>query len=98
MSKSESVAAREAKWGEKMIEIRVRFWTDELSDPGQILPKHAHTSGIVRMTTNKSHGINGGKPRPFNSLLDLGAVIEKVLRENKIKLHVSRGMKPYLTT
>ena len=97
MAKVTSTEAREAKWGEKMIEVKVRFWTDELSGPGQIIPKHAWTSGVVRMKGNKTHGINGGKARPFNSLLDIGAVIEKVLTDNGIILHISRGMKRYTT-
>jgi hypothetical protein len=95
--KAESVESREAKWGEKMIEVKVRFWTDELSSPGQVIPKHAWSSGVVRMKGNKTHGISGGKARPFNSLLDIGAVIEKVLTDHGIVLHISRGMKKYVS-
>jgi hypothetical protein len=35
-------AAKAAKRGERMIEIRLRFWTDELAGAkGQVLPGHA---------------------------------------------------------
>jgi hypothetical protein len=86
----------EAQQGERMIEVKIRFWTNDLADgQGQIRPKHAWTSGMIRVERNKSHGISPGPPRPFHSLLDMGAVIEKVLLEYGIKLHPSRRMKKY---
>ncbi|MFI5116229.1 MAG: hypothetical protein ACHP8B_05965 [Terriglobales bacterium] len=97
MVKGESIEAREAKYREKMIEVKVRFWTNKLSTSGQVIPKHGWTSGVVRITSNKSHGITAGKARPFNSLLDLGAAIEQILKEHGIVLHVSRGMKKYIS-
>lgn len=82
------VESREAKHGEKMIELKVRFWTDELAqEKGKIRPKHAWASGVVRVKTNESHGIKDEKSFPFNSLLELGTVIERVLSENEIILH-----------
>lgn len=94
---SEKVLAAEAKHGEKMIEIKVRFWTDKIAPtPGKLLPKHARTSGVVRIEGNKSHGITPGRPRPFNSLLDVGAAIEKVLIDHGVVLHPSRRMRKYL--
>lgn len=95
---SDSAETREAKYGEKMIELKIRFWTDGISGPGQVRPKQGLTSGIVRAKTNKTHGIANGKPRPFNSLLDLGAAIEQVLKDHGIVLHVGRGMKNYVST
>jgi hypothetical protein len=96
MAKLKGIEAREAKYGEKMIEVKVRFWTDGLSEPGQIIPKHGLTGGVVRMKSNKTHGIDGGKARVFNSLLDVGAVIEKVLIDHGIVLHVNDTMKRYV--
>jgi len=91
--------AREAAHGEKMIEVKVRFWTDNLApETGKVIPKHAWTSGVVRIESNKSHGIKPGNPRPFNSLLDVGAIIEKVLIEQRIVLHPSRHMKKYISS
>ena len=91
-------AAREAKHGEKMIEVKVRFWTDGIaSDSGKIVPKNAWTSGVVRIDSNKSHGIMPDSPVPFNSLLDVGAAIEKVLINHGITLHPSRKMRKYVS-
>jgi hypothetical protein len=97
MNKVQSIETREAKHGERMIEIKIRFWTDELCERGKVVPKHALTSGVVRIQRNEAHGIVPGKPRPFNSLLDLGAAIEQILKEHGIVLHISGGMKRYLT-
>ena len=67
---------REAEHGEKMIEIKVRFWTNRIADrPGHIVPRHARSSGVVKIARNEAHGVTPKKQRPvpFNSLLDLGA-------------------------
>ena len=89
----EDVETREARWGERMVELKIRFWTDGLADGrGRILPKHAWTSGIVRTTPKKAHDITEVK-RPFNSLGELGAVVERVLIEAGVKLHPSSKMR-----
>jgi hypothetical protein len=94
-----TIAAREAKHGEKMIEVKIRFWTDDISrESGKVIPKHAWTSGVVRIQGNKAHQIVPSRPKPFNSLLDVGAAIEKTLKENGIVLHVGRGMKKYISS
>jgi hypothetical protein len=94
----EDVESREAKHGEKMIELKIRFWTDNIAaSQTEIIPKHGWTSGVVRIKRNKTHGIMPGKAHTFNSLLDVGAAIEKTLKEQGIILHVSRGMKKYIT-
>jgi hypothetical protein len=98
MAKGESADDRESKHGEKMIEVKVRFWTDEISGPGLVRPKHGWTGGVVRVKTNRTHGITSGKARPFNSLLDIGSAIERVLKDHGIVLHVGRGMKGYVST
>ena len=94
----EDTQSREAQHGEKMIEVRLRFWTDSIAPEGQIVPKHALTSGIVRMEANKSHGISGKKSQVFHSLMDIGAIVEKVLLANGVVLHPSRKMKKYIRT
>ncbi|PYP90828.1 MAG: hypothetical protein DMG65_09980 [Candidatus Angelobacter sp. Gp1-AA117] len=96
MNKTENIEAREATHGEKMIEIKIRFWTDELCERGKVVPKHGLTAGVVRIKPNKTHGIAPGKAVPFNSLLDLGAAIEKVFKQHGIVLHIGSGMKTYL--
>src|SRR5690348_15040250 len=57
--------------GERMIEIKVRFWTNDIADTkGDVIPRHAWSSGVVRMEANHTHGIKPKNPAPFNSLLD----------------------------
>ncbi|MBU1023373.1 hypothetical protein KKB99_03700 [bacterium] len=98
MPKKNDSVSREAKYGEKMIEIKVRFWTNDIADePANVIPKHAWSAGVVRIESNKSHGIKPSQPKPFHSLLDVGAVIEKVLIEQGIVLHVSRKMCKYIS-
>jgi len=50
------------------------------------------------METNKTHGIKPKSAKPFNSLLDVAAVIEKVLVQHGIQLHPSRRMRKYLSS
>jgi hypothetical protein len=97
MPKELKPEAREAKHGEKMIEVKIRFWTDGVAaEVGKVIPKNAWTSGVVRIEPNKSHGITPQNPVPFNSLLDVGAAIEKVLIAHGITLHPSRKMRKYV--
>jgi hypothetical protein len=87
------------KYGEKMIEVKIRFWTNNIArGRGKVLAKHAWSSGVVRMEPNASHRIVPGKPRMFHSLLDVGAVIEKVLIEHAIVLHPTRTMRKYMAS
>jgi hypothetical protein len=91
------VAVAEAENGQKMIEVRVRCWTDDIApEKGKIVPKHAWGGGVVRMAPNKAHGIRSDDPVPFNSLMELCAVIEKVLIRNGITLHLSDRMDRYM--
>ena len=97
MAKTAELIAKEAKFGEKMLEVKVRFWTNDLADvPGKIIPKHAWASGVVRMAANKSHGIKPQNPVPFNYLMDLLYIVEKVLIKHGITLHSSDQMSKYL--
>ncbi len=97
MTSEKKLATIEAIHGEKMIEVKIRFWTNNIaSEKGKVIPKHAWSDGVVRIEGNKSHGIIPGAPRPFHSLLDVGAVIEKVLIEHGIVLHPSRKMRKYV--
>ncbi len=96
MPNIEPAVAQEAKYGEQMIEVKVRFWTNDITPTdGNVFPKHAWSTGIVRMERNKSHGIAPRKSVPFNSLLTLGTAIDKVLIQHGIRLHTSRQMKKY---
>jgi hypothetical protein len=93
----DELEAKEAAWGNRMIEIRVRFWTDSIADgKGKIIPKHAWDSGVVRIDRNTSHGIVPGNPIPFNGLSEIPSKIEKVLIDHGIRLHLGRRARKYL--
>jgi hypothetical protein len=97
MGKSSGREEKKAGHGEKMIEVKIRFWTNNIAPrAGRVVPKHAWSAGVVRMERNASHGIVPGKPRVFRSLLDVGATVEKVLIDHGIVLHVSDSMRRYL--
>ena len=97
MSTQEKIRGREAKFGEKMIAVEIRFWTDGIAKEQDLIkPKHAWTSGVVRVRRNESHGIIPKYPVPFNSLMELPGVIEKVLIQHGIKLHRFKKMAKYI--
>ena len=83
----------EAKHGEKMIEVRVRFWTNNLVKKHKLMPRHAWDNGTVGMDSNKSHRIQPKSPMPFNSLLDLPSVLAKVLVQHGVTLHAGRKLR-----
>jgi len=94
---AESVETRIAAWGERMIEVKVRFWTNGMArEKGQIRPKHAWTSGVIRIERNEVHGIKPKPPVPFNSLMAIPTVIEQVLIENGVALHLDHNMSKYI--
>jgi len=88
---------RKAQPRERMIEVKLRFWTNEIADQkGYIVPKHAWASGVVVIKRNESHGIIPENPRHFNSLMELPQVIERVLIDHGITLHLDRKMAKYI--
>jgi len=88
---------REAKHGEKMIEIKVRFWTDQIAeDKGNIRPKHCWDAGVARITTNKSHDIKPQQPIIFRSLMDVPRAIEDCLINNGITVHTENCSYKYM--
>jgi hypothetical protein len=94
----ETVEAREAAHGQRMIEVRVRFWTNNIVEgKGKVLPKHAWGAGVVRLEPNSAHGISSGQPLTFNSLLELPWRIERLVREQGIVLHLSNQERKYRT-
>ena len=98
MATKDDVVSKEAKQGEKMIEVKIRFWTNNIADEhGKVVPKNAWAAGVVRIERNKTHGIEPSKPLPFHSLLDVGSAIEKVLIEHGVVLHPGRKMKKYFS-
>ncbi len=87
---------KEARHGDKMIEVRIRFWTDNITEKGKVVPRRAWDSGVVVMDRNDSHGIQPQYPTPFNSYLELPEVIAKVLVGHKVKLQRNRKSRKLL--
>jgi hypothetical protein len=86
-----------APHGEKMIEVKVRFWTNNIAGQGKIVPKAARTAGVVRIERNDAHGIKPRKPLPFNTLAEIPAAIERTLIDHGIVLQPSRKMRKYIS-
>jgi hypothetical protein len=86
----------QAQHGQKMIEITLRFWTDDIAQPGHILPKHCHGYGVAKLSPNPSHGIVHARPTPFNSLSEIPRVIEELFIDHGINVHPDSRMRKYL--
>ena len=96
MPRSVPPKATHAPQGQRMIEVKIRFWTNDIAEGNEMIhPKHAWASGVVRMESNHAHGIAATDPIPFHSLLDIGRAMERTLIENEIVLHPPRRMKKY---
>ena len=93
-----SADEKKAIHGKKMIEIKVRFWTDGIAEvEGNIVPKHCWDSGVVRASRNDSHEITSYEPIHFDSLPEILPKIEEVLKQSNIKIHHGRKSKHYIT-
>lgn len=76
-----------APHGKKTIELRIRFFTDQLSSvPGNIWPKHAWDRGSIYTVVNDYHDIEVAGAT-FNSTAEITLAIEKVLVKAGIRLH-----------
>lgn len=83
----EKFEGREAKYGKKMIEVKVRFWTDGIAtEKGKIVPKLCWEGGVIRMERNDAHDIIPGNPTPFNTMTELVPRIEQVLKCYGVKV------------
>lgn len=88
---------KKAIYGEKMIEVKVRFWTNNIArSKDKIVPKNAWTNGMIMIKRNKNHKIDPGPAIPFNSLSEIAPGIEQCLIDHGIKLHVSGKMEKYI--
>lgn len=94
---SKMLKAKEAEYGQKMIEIKVRFWTNDIADvKGKILPKHALDKGVVRVSSNRAHGLKTSDPIAFNSLMEITSAIERCILNSGITLRLGAKSKKYL--
>ena len=94
-----AAAERKANYGEKMIEVRVRFWTDEITNtPKVILPKHAWDYGYVEIAANTSHGLKqSGSSVKFGSVLELPQAIADLLVQEGVQLHIGAKLGKLIT-
>ena len=80
----------QAAHGEKMIEVKIRFWTNDIADEkDHVIPGHCWSKGVVSVPGNQSHGIRRVDPIHFHSLLDLPHVIEQVMSSAGIRVHTA---------
>ena len=90
-----SLSEKEAAHGQKMIEVKVRFWTNDIAEESnKIIPKECWDSGVLRLEPNKIHGIKAS-PIPFNSLMELPSKIEEALFTSGIKMHHGNKSRKY---
>lgn len=89
--------SKKAVHGEKMIEVRIKFWTNNIaSKKGDILPKVCWEGGMIVMEKNTLHGIKPQSPLPFPTFTSLPRAIEKVLTQHGIKMrHYAKTAKLY---
>jgi hypothetical protein len=78
-----------------MIEVRVRFFTDGHVPNDEVLPKHGHANGEVRVAGNPSHDIHPGEAIMFNSMAEMPYAVEKALRDNNIRIELSSRERRY---
>ena len=87
----ENTRSVEARRGEKMIEVKVRFWTNNIAETkGHIVPKHCWAGGMIYTPKNASHGIKSSRKKPFHSLDEVQSVIEQAIIDGGIKVHESK--------
>ena len=84
---SEQDKGVEARHGEKMIAVTVYFWTNNIASvKDNILPKQCHSSGIVMVNANRSHGITSSNRKyMFRSLEELPTEIEEALNGSDVR-------------
>ena len=75
---------KRGKYGEKMIKLAVRFWTNDL--PKGTDKKSAWMSGVIYLFKNESKGIRPDKIRFENVKEELMDKLFILLKRNDIKL------------
>jgi hypothetical protein len=77
------------KWGERMIEVKIKFFTNDIAPEGKgkrIKPKTCWDSGFIVMERNGLHEITPSNPVPFNSLQKMMGKLEDVLIAHGIEM------------
>ena len=93
----EEETAVPAEHGKKMIEIKIRFFTDAIAPEGQVVPRQGWTCGVALVTPNSLHGITSlNHPIVFNTWSEMNVAIEKALIEANVKLRPYGRMQKYI--
>jgi hypothetical protein len=88
-----------APHGQKMIEVTIRFWTNNISKKrGHVIKKECWDYGVVYMPENSAHGISSLRPIPFHSLLELLPKIERLFIAQKVRLRSGQHSRKYLAS
>jgi hypothetical protein len=74
--------------GERMIEVRLKFFTDELSGrPGYIVPGYCWDHGVVVVSANQAHEVKvGGNPLIFHTLDGIPDAVTRALHRSGVTL------------
>jgi hypothetical protein len=64
MKMPKNIRAVKANHGEKMIELKVCFFTNNIAGHGKVMPKHARCAGVIRIQADNAHGIVSEKSKP----------------------------------
>lgn len=84
-----------AKKDNKTIGVTLRFWTDgvTLESPEGKCRNVCWDSGVAKIERNRSKGIEGIHPQPFQCLEDIVPLIKEIMRKQKI-IMVSDNRRP----
>lgn len=86
----EIMTERKVPYGERTIEVRLRFWTNDIASmEGHVVPKHCWDSGFAILVENEGHGLEPGK-RAFRSIAGIGSAVEALLEKGGVTVHHGR--------
>jgi hypothetical protein len=98
MSNISDAASRDAAQGERMIKVKLRFWTNDIAEEGKVVAKHAWSAGVIRMERNNTHGIHPWSTKTVSLAAGHRCSDRKTLLEHGVLLHPSRRMRKYVMT
>jgi hypothetical protein len=76
---------KKAKWGERMIKVEIKFFTNDLPKGTKVDERTAWFKGLVKLSKNASRGIKPTKLN-FNSKAELLPKLNQLLQDNNINL------------
>ncbi|MCK4456298.1 MAG: hypothetical protein KAW39_01005 [Thermoplasmata archaeon] len=85
---------KKPRYGEKTIELTVRFWTNDISrKENHIVPRVCWEHGMITLKKNESHGL-AVKRKPFKSIAHLSRAVEELLKASNVEVLHGRYTKP----